>query len=729
MTEDQDKDSKDPTKKLLAEAHKRFKMCVDAERKIRQASLDDLRFLSGDQWPENVRRQREIDGRPCLTINRLPQFLRQVTNTQRQNRVSARVSPVDDQADTETAEVIQGLIRNIEYNSKADIAYDTAAYYSAAIGFAYFLLYPVYSDPLSFDQDIKIERVRNPFSIYLDPSHQEPDGSDANYGFRTSTLTKEEFKEAFPRSELATLGDWTTIGDSAKEWIEESGIRVAEYWYKDKESATLCQLKDGSVKVKSKLPKGYSEADIVDERDTEISVIKWAKISAMDVLDETEIPGSGKWLPIVKIVGDELDVDGELKLLGIVRGAVDSQRMYNYWASAETEAIALAPKAPYIGVEGQFADHPEWKTANQKNHPYLEYKAVNLAGGPAPPPQRSVAEPAVQAITAARMQAADDLKATTGIYDASLGAKSNEQTGKAILARQQQGDTSNFHFIDNVARGIGHGCRIIVDWIPHIYNTPRVLRVIGEDETHKTVMANQSDPERNNGYEGVFDLTTGKYDVICSAEPSFATKKKQAAETWVGLAQSFPPLMQVAGDLITRSVDAPYADEVADRMKKMLPPELQDENQSQEIPPQAQQAIAQLTQQNQQLTQHLEMATEEYQTEKQKADHNIQLEQTKFANAKELALIDRETQLLKIEATIDAQAAKATMEAEIQQIHAELDAIRGRQEAEHAAGLDMSAAEHGSDLQMQQAEHGSELQMQQAEHAQSIAPTESEGAE
>jgi hypothetical protein len=343
--------------------------------------------------------------------------------------------------------------------------------------------------------------------------------------------------------------------------------------------------------------------------------------------------------------------------------------------------------------------------------PILEYKNVSLNGTPAPPPQRVVAEPAVQAITQARQQAADDLKATTGIYDASLGARSNEQTGKAILARQQQGDTSNFHFIDNVARGISHGCRIIVDWIPDIYTTARVIRTIGEDDTHQTVMVNAPSPEKNNGYEGVFDLTAGRYDVICTAGPSFASKKQQAAETWVGLAQSFPPLMQVAGDLIARSVDAPYANEVADRMKKMLPPQLQDEDQSQQIPPQVQQQMQQLSQQNQQLTQALQHANEVEATEKAKFDQQINTENVKFANAKELALIDRETQLLKIEATIDAQAALETMKAEIGHIHSELDAIRGMQSAEHGAGL-----------QMDQAAHGSDLQMQQAEHAQSIAP-------
>lgn len=716
---------------IVQEAKERFQLCVDSESTERQRQLDDLRFLDGEQWSEQAKNERARDRRPAHVVNRLDQFVQHITNEMRQNRVGAKVFPVDDNADPETADIIQGLLRHIEYTSKADIAYDTAAFYAVAMGMGYYRILSDYCDPMSFDQEIKIERVSNPFQVYLGP-HEMPDGSDAQYGFLFTDLSREEYKSEFPKSELSLQMDWTTVGNAPPDWLSKDGARVVEYYKIERSPDELIRFQDGSTFLKSQLPEDFDESKIAVNpktkeqvrRETSIPIVHWYKINAVEVLAKTVWPGC--YIPIPKMTGNELNVDGKRTLKGIVRNMKDAQRQYNVMLSAQTEAID-SDKGQVVVVEGQLEGHEaEWRKMNAQK--VLQVKGKTINGQPAPMPSRLAANASIAAMNEARMMAGDDLKALTSLYDASLGAQSNETSGRAIGARQQQSETANFHFSDNKTRTITHGSKIILDAIPTYYNTPdRIVRIIGDDDTHRIEKVNQilQDGQEGNAYK----LDVGKYDLICTADKSFATRKRESAEKLTSLVQVAPGLMNVVPDFIMKAQDIPYADEMAERLKKTLPPGIADDDEKNPIPPQAQQAISQLQQQNQQLTQHLEMATEEYQTEKQKADHNIALEEKKFANAKELALIDRETQLLKIEATIDAQAAKATMEAEIQQIHAELDAIRGKQAVEHGAEVEKDKAEHGAIIQKDVAEHGSGLAMEQAEHAQSIAPSESEGAE
>lgn len=630
---------KSSSKKILEIARKRFDLAQEAEIEQRRLSLDDLKFRGGEQWPEAVKRERDSDARPCLTINRLPQFIRQITNDQRQNRPSIRVSPVDDNADKDTAKVLQGLIRHIEYDSNADQAFDNAFENAATYGFGFFRVITEYTNPMSFDQDIKIKRIQNPFTVYLDPTFQEADGSDANYAFIFEDMAMEDFKDAYPNSETASLSDWASIGDSAPDWLSKDAVRVAEYFYKEFEDVEIALIESEmagpqAVEV-SKLPEGFPEDQILSRRTTKICKVKWAKITANEILEEKE--WAGRWIPIIPVFGDEVNIDGKKIYEGVIRHAKDPQRMFNYWKSAETEAIALAPRTPFIGAEGQFEGHEgKWANANRRNFAFLEYKPVTLDNNtPAPPPQRNSFEPAVGAITQAAMLASEDLKATTGIYDAALGNRSNETSGIAITARTSQAQTSNFHYIDNLSRALKHTGRILVDLIPKVYDTERTVRIIGEEEKEEIVKINtvfEKDGEKKNIY-----FSHGKYDVTVATGPSFATKRQEAVESMIALTQQAPQIGQYAIDLLVKNMDWHGSEEIAERLKKTIPPELLDEKGEGKIPPQVKAQMTQMNQMIEQLTQQLNEKTEiidketiKYEFEKYKADLNAELDRMKI---------------------------------------------------------------------------------------------------
>jgi hypothetical protein len=660
--------SKKNDEQLIALAHKRFRIAAEAESRIREAALDDFRFRSGDQWPEDVRKERELDKRPCLVVNRLPSFLRQVTNEQRQNRPAIQVDPVDDFGDPETAEIEQGLIRHIERSSGADVAYDTAFEHMSTGGFGYIRVLTDYVSEDSFDQEIKIKRVKDPFCVYFDPHIDEPDGSDGRYCFLVDDMPADEYKAQYPDSELASFDNFSAIGDRGpRDWISEQTVRVAEYMYVETKRRTLCLMPDGS-KVFADQQEG-AEKEAIRTRPVEERTVNWVLMNGMEVLERREWPG--KWLPIIPVYGDEIIVDGERQLVGVIRYAKDPQRMYNYWASAETETIALAPRAPYVGVEGQFEGHEhEWAAANRRNFPYLQYKPKSAGGQFAPPPQRQVYEPPIQAISMARMQAADDLKATTGIFDASLGAQSNETSGKAILARQREGDVANFNFIDNLSRSMRHLGRVLIDLIPKIYDTPRVLRIIGKEDEQKTVKVNQPTVGKG-GVERIFDLTAGKYDVTVNVGPSYSSKRQEAAESMMALTQAYPALMQVAGDLLVKNMDWPGAAKIAERLKRLLPPEiLQEEEEEgqpkQQIPPQMLQAFMQ---QNEQLSAALNEATEMLEGRMAELQMQMQMKEREIESRERIESMKIEADLAKTQATIDQKNALASLQAEIDQLN------------------------------------------------------------
>lgn len=651
---------------LLELARKRFKAAAEAEQHIRDEALQDFEFRIGNQWPDGVKLQREQDGRPALTINRIPQFLRQVTNEQRLSRPSVQVNAVDSGADVETAEIYQGLTRHIEVASDAEAAYDTAFECATTGGFGWLRINTEYCNDESFDQDIRVERILNPFSVYVDPAAVKPDRSDMGYAFVVEDFDADEYRAKYPDSEAAGLSDFSSIGDAAPYWRPGGNIRVAEYFRIEKKRRELLLMVDGSVVFADEFESAPPSAAILRRRIVEERQVKWAKINGVEVLEQRD--WAGKWIPLVPVLGDEVSINGERHLFGMVRFARDPQRMYNYWVSSATETIALAPRAPFIGVEGQFEGHEsQWRQANVRSFAYLEYKPTSVGGQPAPPPQRNFAEPPIQAIMASIGQADNDLKATMGIYDASLGQSGAESSGRAILARQRESDTANANYGDNLRRAIKHVGRILIDLIPKIYDSERVVRILRPDGSSDMVPVNQ--PFVDKGVQRIYDLSAGKYDVTISTGPSYQTQRQEAAASMIELAKVEPRLMQVAGDLVVSNMDWPGAQEIAGRLKKLLPPELQDAGEGGEtqLPPEAQAQMVAMQQQIQQLTAALEESMQALQTKRIEAEGRLQVAREQSESRERIAELQSETQLLINQMRVESQEAQAAIKAQLEE--------------------------------------------------------------
>lgn len=628
--------SKNGEAAVLAEARSRLQMAVSAFSESREDEIDDLRFYAGSpdnqwQWPADVLATRgavqgqSINARPCLTINKLPQHVHQVTNEQRQNRPGIKVIPANDEAEEPMADVYNGVIRHIEYISDADVAYDTACENQVTFGEGYVRLLTEYCDEMGFDQDIKIGRIRNSFSVYMDPLMQDPCGADARWCFITEDLTKAEYQrlypDAAPISTLMSLG----VGDqSIQQWINEDTVRIAEYFYYDITKKTL-NLYPGNVTAfdgtapDKMLRKKYGAP--LRQRESEFKKVKWCKINGYQILEESEWPG--KWIPVVRVVGNEFEVDGRIYISGLVRNAKDPQRMYNYWVSQEAEMLALAPKAPFIGYGGQFEGYEtQWKTANTNNWPYLEVNpdVTDGQGNVLPLPQRAQPPMASSGLLQAKAGAADDIKSATGQYNASLGMTSNERSGKAILARQKEADTGTYHYVDNLARAIRHVGRQLVDLIPKIYDTERIARIIGEDGESSTVKFNPMQPEavkeirdQNGGViERIYNPGVGKYDVRVITGPGYATKRQEALESMAQLLQGNPQLWSAAGDLFVKNMDWPGAQELAKRLAKTIDPKLMsnDEDPALAAANQQMQAMAQEMEQMHQMLMNVQNSME-----------------------------------------------------------------------------------------------------------------------
>ena len=635
---------------FLTVARERFRTIADAEGMVREKMLEDLQFRASEQWPDHIKAMREQDNRPCLTVNRIPSFIRQVTNSQRASKPAIQVIPTGDEGDPEVAEVLQGVVRHIETKSDADVAYATAGDHQCTMGRGYVRVLTDYADenPDRMDQVVKIGRIANPFSVYVDPNAQNPDGSDARYAFIVEDIPISEYRNRFPHSDLASLSMFTSPGNDEQEWLPDGNIRIAEYFYveESREVMILLENQDG---VRIRVPQSEFNAElatdlnILAEREVTTRQVKWALINAVEVLEgDDDLAGGmdwpGKYIPIVPVLGDEININGVRDYRGIVRDSKDPQRMYNYWVSAQTEMIALAPRAPFIGGEGQFEGHEsKWKTANVRNYPYLEYKPTSLSGQQIPPPQRQSWEPPIQAMTAAIAQSDNDLKATGGFHDASLGQRGPQESGRALRTRQQQDEMSNSHYLDNLGRAIRQVGRIVVDLIPKIYDTQRVLQIIGEDDQQRRVMVfagQQNSPTEDQivpGVQGIYDIGMGEYDVAVDVGPSFQTKRQEALDAMVQFVQAYPDVFPMIGDLLTENMDWPGAKQLAARLKKMLPQPLQDEIDPSMVPPQVQAQMQQMQMQLKQLGQEYEKAQEAIRTDQVKERAKIETKELELA--------------------------------------------------------------------------------------------------
>lgn len=628
------KKDENPDDAILKEAVKRFDRAYDADRHNRDNYKADTLFATtDDQWPDEVKNLRGRD-RPTLTVNKLNAVLKQIIGDYRKNEIGIKVRPVDSEADIKVAEIYSGLIRNIEDQSKAKNAYDTAFACASRGGFGAWRVITEYSNNDGFEQDIRIRRITNPLTVYCDPNAKEMTRSDARYMFVTEMIPKEDFEELYPDVDMHAFEGH----EDRKEWYDSGNIRVAEYWVKKPYHKKIAMLSDGTtidmeqdgvedllkeLATPRSLGQEGQDAEmsepltVVREREVECQQVHFYKLCAHAVLEHSVWPG--EYIPIIIVVGEEVDNEGKISTYGAIHHSKDAQRMYNYWKTTATEAIALAPKAPYLVTPEQIEGFEEqWTNANTTNYPYLFYNGSQTGGAPqrAQPPIMPSAEIAMA------MGASDDIKSTTGMYDASLGAHGNETSGKAIRARQSEGDNATFTYVDNMSTAIEYCGTILVDLIPRIYDTERVIRVLGldrKDAQQVTINKVVMDPATRQEHV-INDLSQGKYDVAVSTGASYATQRLESADSMMQFMQANPQAGMAIMDLVAENMDWPGAQEISERLKKLLPPQLQDHDdpkaqeqmQQQQAQQQQQQMMqAQLMSQKMQQEHELAMAKEE----------------------------------------------------------------------------------------------------------------------
>lgn len=571
---------------------KRARECIEqawqADRDNRRDAASDLAFLAGDQWPEAVRRERETAGRPMLTINQLPQFLRQITNDIRQTDLAIKVSPVDDHADTKLAKVYNGLLRQIQYQSSATHVYAAAAEHQCACGIGWWRVLTQYADDSAFDQELRIKLIPSPLSVYCDPAAVEPDRSDAMWMLVTEMVPREAFKARFPKAPEASVEIHEENAQSRIFWATTDDVRVAEYWVKQPYTKTLALTEAGeTMDITGMKPEQMAFLPrIVKQREQTCHKVVQYLVSGDDVLEGPhEWPG--KHIPIVPAIGSEIPLEQRTYRYGLVRFARDPQQLYNFYRTATAEMLGLQPKAPYLATPAMIGKFKGmWDNANLANRPYLLYEPD--ANAPTARPER-IEPPAMPTALVQEAQiASDDMKRTTGIYDASLGQRSNEQSGRAILARQREGDTANYHYSDNLERALQHCGRILLDLIPKVYDNERAIRILGDDDSEEVVRINQVLMGMNGENIVVNDLSAARFDVRVSIGPSYATKRMEAADSMMQFMQAYPAAAPLIGDLIAKAMDFPEADAIAKRLKNAVPPQIladPDDPESQPPPP------------------------------------------------------------------------------------------------------------------------------------------------
>lgn len=665
------------TEEFLKKVRDRWHLAVEANREQYERAKADLEFCDPEkQWPENIKNLR--GDKPCLVVDVLTPIVKQIVNEQRQNRPAIKVSAVDSQADIATARVYQGIVRHIEYISDADIAYDRATDSQVRAGLGFIRVTTDYSDPMSFDQEIKILSVPNPGMVELDPSSTNPDGSDANWAFIAEDLLREDYKDQYPDSKLGDmdLHEWEGVCDELPDWMSsENGgaCRVVEYFEKVMEPATLYKFEDESVSTEKEAGK-----KVIATRKTFLPKVRWYKLNAIEILEETT--WECEYIPIIPVYGDELIIDKKKSYFGIIHRAKDVQRMINVWKSVQTEVIGLSSKAPWIACKEATEGHEDvWASANTKNWNMLPWNAYDDRDRQNPQPFRDVQEPPIQAITIALQGSMNDIKAVTGMYDPNLGMRdSASQSGVAIKNLQHQGQVGNFHFQDNMARSIRHLGRIMIQLIRKYYDTARIIRTIGPDDSEKLVLINgQADDAFAKGQDRHYDLKSGRYDVTVSVGPSYSSKRQENLTTLLDFMKMLPPEQaSFIADLIASQVDAPIAEEVARRLKLMLPPQMQEEKKGQnQIPPQIQQQMQEMMAQHEALTakvhdlmNQLEDQDKKLQAEMLKAQLDSQ---TKIA----IAQMNNETDLIKTEVQINAQQGQTDLLAQLQDLQAQQQAM------------------------------------------------------
>jgi hypothetical protein len=695
---------------IFLEADERLRISMEADGENRTYGVEDLQFEDGEQWPDDLYNQRKIQRRPTLTINMTRRCVREVCNNMRQQRPRIKVHPTGDGARIEDAKMVNGLIRNIENLSKADYAYDVGGESAVKIGWGYWRILSEYIDEESFEQELKIKAIRNPFTVYDDPTAVLPTGADRDWLIITEEMKRTKYKRLYPKAENSQY-ERGGAGDVTRLWESKEKIRLAEYFRIARKPDKLYEMTDGSTLFQSDLKRlqgPLAEGGIFiakNERGEDKSrpsfrrSIEWFRLNGTKIIDRRTLPG--QWIPVIRCEGNVLDLNGEIRRRGMVRDLKDVNRMLNYWTTCETELIALAPRAPFIAAEGQLNGHAEWKDANQKPYSSLIYSVVhtnpeNPDSPVLPPPMRQEAVQIPAGVVNARQGAMQDLMALAGMpHEPRADLPGSVVSGRALRERQAQSDRSHFQYYDNQTQAIAHTGEILLDLIPHYYSTSRMQRIIGEDGVPQMVQIN----ERTQGQDGVIEiknnLQMGRYDVVMDTGPGYETKRQEGQEAVIDLLKTplAEPIVKVGADLIVRNMDFAGADDLADRLLPTNPQGMQ--KALQQLPKEAQgivQALMQQSQQKDQVIQQLQMELKykgsiEQMKQEGETKRELMRVHTKAHDTEESNRTKREDTQIRAATQIHDTHVKAVTAHDVAEIQAGAGLIDTKVQAEHEKEL------------------------------------------
>lgn len=697
-----DMDEKPDYSKVLEEARERFERVNSDDRVNRDNYKADLAFVysPGAQWPDAVRATREAWKELCLEFNQLKQFVAQVVNDQLQNRPGIKVHPTNGEASEETAEILQGLIRAIEYESSADSVYKNAFKLAVAAGRGWWRVISEYDAADSFNQSIKIIPILDSNTVYADLDYAMPDGSDRNWVFVAVPMPKEDFLRQYPNREPLSWGQFEPHWGDGKDTVV-----VADYYRRVCKKRTLVQMSDGAVGWLDEMPKPPAGVTEQQRRDVDTWSVEWYTIAGGEqVLEKHDCPGT--MIPVICTAGEDVILDGKRVYQGLTRHARDAQSMLNFGMTQQASQLALSPRAPWVMAEGQDEGYQAmWRDANTRNWSALIYKPVTVEGNIAPPPQRT--QPAMVSEGWDRwcQTMIQMIKSTIGMYEQSLGQRGQEVSGRAIMAREKQGDTATFNFVHNWHNAIGLTGKIITEWIPVIYDTQRIVAIVQEDDTKKLVTINEPgvDEDDAGALEAIRrnDVTRGKYAVTIEAGPSFATRREESREALLGFVQAFPAAAQVAGDLVVRSMDIADADVLAKRLKMTLPPNIlqaeEAEGEGKEPPDPA--ILAAMQQKDQQLQQAVQTMDQMH------------------------------ARIQELESGVTAKVQAAQVDAQVKASLAQQDAAFKAQQAEQEAQMALLKARIDAEVKLQaaQIDQDTKLKIAELQAAVQTAPTEEGG--
>lgn len=592
------KDEKDipkpSDKDFISEAVEQFEESSTHQHqsKLRELAIRDYKFalVPGNQWDQHFTKKRR--NRPCYEFNRQRQMIRRVTGQQLQNRPQIKVRPAED-GDVETAEILNGMIRNIQASSNAKTAYDDAFTWACAGGIGAWEVTTDYENDNGFDKCLGIERIEDPFSVTYDSAARDFYRRDARFCFISKLIPRSTFKRLYPGKKLVAFDANSKKADA--NWWYQDTVRIAKYYYKENEKRVIYQLSDGTVVDAVEFDPIAPEAEksgltIAQTREIDQDIVKCCLISGAERLTEP-VEWPGKYIPVVINWGELHVVEGEEYYSGMTRFGKDAQMIHNFELSTLIEVIAKMPNSPLTAtpkmMEGLKA---YYERMGYDDAPVLPYNI-----DPAAPAARPTREPPAQFPAAfANMSAIsiDEIKATMGVYDASLGAQGSETSGRAILARQQEADVSNYVYTDNHLKALEYTGMILVDSIPRVYDATRTIRILGEDGAEKFVRVNvrvpvtdkarmamasgQLDEDaiielvKSGDIKVLNDLSKGKYDIVVSTGKSFETQRMETAEVAEALSRVPGPLGMIGQYLLVKSIDAPGMDEMIQSIRKIL---------------------------------------------------------------------------------------------------------------------------------------------------------------